>query len=507
MSIQTLHAFFRRTEVLCFLFVLVASYFTYVHNFSNPQSLFWDENYHIASAQKYLNGIHFMEPHPPLGKMFVALGEYLLDENPVDDQFIGTDYGKHLPPGFSFTGYRLFPTLFGWLTAPVLFLIFLILTRNALWATFLSFFYVFDTALIVHSRAAMLDSTMLFFSATTILFYLLALDAHRRGQVPSNPPARPRVPVPVLLFGISFGLLAATKVLGVALILLLLPMLWTLRKDRRKMFRTLFTFAAGAAVIYLGIWQLHLSITKEVNPVLPDQGYYQASEEYKELLDAGKTNLAVMLRDHLAFLPHYEKGVPRLDMCKSDENGSPWFLWPFGGRTINYRWETADGDLYRYLTLQVNPAVWFLGLLGIILSVIIVGASLLFPGRSKFQNLFHIIVFLSIYVAYMVAIARIDRVMYLYHYFIPLILSFILFGLALQEIRQIGRWVVTDTRRTNILLGCAVLIFAAFQIYRPLAYYEPLSDEQVKRRNVLAIWELHCARCARESMLVVPRGS
>jgi dolichyl-phosphate-mannose--protein O-mannosyl transferase len=51
---------------------------TYFHNYSYPPSLFWDENYHIASAEKYIQGVFFMEPHPPLGKLLIAAGEKTL---------------------------------------------------------------------------------------------------------------------------------------------------------------------------------------------------------------------------------------------------------------------------------------------------------------------------------------------------------------------------------------------------------------------------------------------
>ena len=49
--------------------------------YGQPSSLFWDENYHIASAERYLQGKFFMEPHPGLGKMFIALGELILHPN------------------------------------------------------------------------------------------------------------------------------------------------------------------------------------------------------------------------------------------------------------------------------------------------------------------------------------------------------------------------------------------------------------------------------------------
>ncbi len=83
-------------------FLLILSYFTYVHGYWYPSELFWDENYHIASAQKYLNGVFFMEPHPPLGKLMIAAGEWLINANPIDNQFIGTDYATNIPNGFSF---------------------------------------------------------------------------------------------------------------------------------------------------------------------------------------------------------------------------------------------------------------------------------------------------------------------------------------------------------------------------------------------------------------------
>ncbi|MBT7762109.1 MAG: phospholipid carrier-dependent glycosyltransferase, partial [Candidatus Peribacter sp.] len=133
------------------ILLTVFAFFTFFWSYTNPPYLYWDENYHIASAQKYLNGTFFMEPHPPLAKMLIAAGEAIFDANEgMDDEFIGTDYAKELPGGFSFQGYRFFPVLLGWLIAPLLYLIFLMITRKSLWAFILSFLYVFDNALVTH---------------------------------------------------------------------------------------------------------------------------------------------------------------------------------------------------------------------------------------------------------------------------------------------------------------------------------------------------------------------
>lgn len=490
---------FSRPAWVAGLFIAILSFFTYVHNFSTPQALFWDENYHIASAQKYINGVFFMEPHPPLGKLVIALGEKLFDFNAVDDSFIGTDYATNPPAGFSFTGYRFFPVMLAWWTAIVLYGIFLLLTKKPLWATLLSFLYVFDNALIVHQRAAMLESTMLFFSALTILAFLLL----------RTMADRPRLFLWIsALFGVSFACLMTTKVFGLIFILLIPFLLYELQ-DRKELWWKFLCMAGGSfLIVYAAIWQIHFTLGSRIVPELPDQGYYQASQEYKAILAQGANGspfaFPVMLRDSLAFVSHYQKGVPRLDLCKSDENGSPWYFWPVGARAINYRWETPDGQGYRYLFLQVNPVVWAIAFGGVLLSALLLLASFLLPVEHapRARNL--LLAFLTLYVCYLAAISRIDRVMYLYHYFLPLLFSFLLFTLSFLEIERIGSWKFNQERRTALLLLLGVGIFLSFEFYRPLTYYTALSDKAFERRDLLRLWDLHCVRCIRDNPLVIP---
>lgn len=487
---------FPHPATLGFLFILVLSSFTIFHQYAHPPHFFWDENYHIASAQKYLNGVFFMEPHPPLGKMLIALGEKLLNRNALDDQFIGTDYAKDPPPDFSFAGYRFFPVLLAWLTAPILFCIFFVLTRRSLWAVFLSFLYVFDNAMIVHLRGAMLEGPLLFFSSLTILAFLLLLEQR------DDPKRFARA---ALFFGVAFAGMMLTKVFGLILILLV-PSLFLLLWNRKLFLRFLGWAALGFLPLYIGIWQLHFALASRINPVLPDNGFYQASEEYKQILAEGRNasllSLPVMLRDSLTFIGHYEEGVPRLDLCKSDENGSPWFLWPVGGRAINYRWETSLGQTYKYLYLQVNPAVWLLGFLGVLLSAALLLCSAIAPPVSPLERRGLVLTFFTLYVAYLAGISTIDRVMYLYHYFLPLLLSFLLLTLVILEVRCIGRLRLGPNEKTLGLLILGLLVFLSYQFYRPLTYYEPMTDKQVERRALLKIWELRCVRCPPASPFV-----
>lgn len=478
--------------------VLVISFFSIFYNFWTPGSFFWDENYHIAAAQKYINGVFFMEPHPPLGKLVVAAGEALLHFNETDDQFIGTDYANNPPDDFVMTGYRLFPTLLGWLTAPLLFLCFLRITRKPLHATLLSFFYIFDNAIIVQVRAAMLEGTLLFFCALALLAFLMIRDAADRPK---------HCLWLAALFGFAWSAAVATKVFALIFLLLVPAIAWWLRKNTPLLAQTMGVIALAFIVTNAAVWQIHFSLGKSVQSSLSDDGYYQASDAWKDYLDdpvnVPSPSFISKIRDSIGYMHSYESGVPALNLCKDDENGSPWFYWPIGARTISYRWETPDGNAYQYLYLVPNVVVWGLALLAVVYALSLL-LGMAFNGLRGVQDLPLLLSFLAMYLGFLAAVSRIDRVLYLYHYFLPLLFGMLLVPLCLQNMRTIGTKPLTDAMRTSVLLVLAALTFLSFQFFRPLTYYEPMSDDAVKLRSLLPIWDLRCARCERESNIALP---
>jgi dolichyl-phosphate-mannose-protein mannosyltransferase len=495
------HASPRRDVIVYFVFVLVTSFFTYFYRYNFPPYPFWDEPYHVAAAQKYMHGVFFMEPHPPLGKLLIALGEKITDSNsPEKDQaFITTDYATGLGDGYSFTGYRLFPALLSWLTAPLLFFIFLWFTGNPALSTIFSFLYIFDNAEIVHSRGSMVDAPATFFGVLLILLFLKLQDKRLKDIWLFS--------LYAILAGLSFGLIMTTKVVGLIFILLFPAAVLRLAPDWRKI--ALLTILTGVTSVaaYVAVWQIHFSIGNRIVPELHTNGYYKASDEFKDILSTGGNkslrNFPLMLKDSFLYMDQYEKGVPRLDLCKPDENGSPSYFWPFGARTINYRWERQGEDV-RYLYLQSNPVTWICGLIGVLLTAFLLLGRVLNPSKEKLKHGYLMLVFFGLYAGYMIAISMIDRVMYLYHYFIPLLISYILFGLAVLNIERIGRWKVDENRRLLVMTLLALLIFGAFQMYRPLTYYEPISKKSFERLSIFSLWELTCVGCEKVSGLVVP---
>lgn len=338
----------------------------------------------------------------------------------------------------------------------------------------------------------------MFFSALTIFAFLLLIEWKNNKK---------KFGRAALLFGASFGAALATKVFALLFVLLVPALLVFVWPNIRRWWTFVWMALIAFAVVYIGVWHIHFSLGGTVNPSLPDAGYYQASAEYKAIL-TNRQNRSVfaipyMLRDSLNFVSHYQAGVPRLDLCKADENGSPWFLWPFGGRTISYRWETPDSNAYRYLYLVPNPTIWLLGLAGVGMSAVLLIASVLYPGAVHLRKGLLITLFLGLYVSYMAAVSTIDRVMYLYHYFLPLFFTFVLVGLVFDELQQFSIWKLTEKRKTYALLAMAILIFLNFEYFRPFSYYGPLNAEQFERRNWMQIWDMRCVNCDRNSPFVV----
>ncbi len=486
-------------SLVIIIILLAISYFTYVRNYEQPAALFWDENYHIANAQKYLHQIFFMEPHPPLAKILIALGEKLINANKFDNQFLNTDYAKNIPTNFSFAGYRFFPVILAWLTTPILFIIFLKLTKNNFYAAILTCLYIFDNALIVHSRSAMLDSTLVFFICLNILLFLLVSEW-------KNKPLH--FIYGSIAWGISLGLAVTTKLTGLILVLLLPFLIFQLIPQWYKSFLLIILYSLGFLISFIAVWQVHFTLAVNINPNLNNRGYYEASKNYQQIL-AEKNNdsllaFPIMLRDSIKYVSVYQKGVPKLNLCKQEENGSPPLFWLVGARSINYRWETPDSQSYKYLYLQVNPIVWLISLSGVILASCLWLASWLLPLAKPLQNCFFLTTFLALYWGYMIAIIKIDRVMYLYHYFPPLLFSFCLFALVFREIKQVSILKLNGFTKKIILSVLLAAIFISYHFYSPLTYYQPLTDEQFKQRIILPIWNLKCVNCEYDDGIVKP---
>jgi len=450
------------------------------YRLGTPQAIVFDETYFIPSAQKYLNGVFFLENHPPLGKLLIAAGEEIYSRGQTRPDFIDVEkIQQSWPDDFDITGFRVAAALFG--TFIPLFL-FLIIDKliNDHWLSFgFALLLSIDTAFLMQARIAMLDVFLLFFIFLSVLLFLYLFQNDKvDGKF-------------IFLFGI-LGLVSAcsANIKDTGLIVLVLPALLLLKFLIRKEPKVILAggvYVAVFLVVYLAIWDIHFTIAKEII----DNRDYEISETYREILTGNRQNITwvekftVQLSEAFRYHVKYNKGVPPLKLGNPEEIGSPWYYWPLGGDAINYRWETPDGINYRYSYLLGNPVTWLISLLGVILGTSTVISNLFFKFLPKTGLRTSLYLFVALYWCYIIPFWFIRRVMYLYHYLPAMILGLIIMALLLNFYVQ-NKFRI----KLGILLVMVISVIILFFFLNPFIYYEPLSHAAFNLRNIWPLWQL-----------------
>ncbi len=453
-------------------------------NLGYPRAIVFDETYFVPTAQRYLNGVFFQEPHPPLGKLLIAVGQRWLHPEIQADEFIGVEkIDRAWSPDADMTGYRLMPALFGILNPIVVFLILVLLFQRELYTFAITSFVALDNALIVQSRAALMDSFLIFFALCSILLFVL-LSRKKEMKIGAFGGL-------AAVWGIVAACAGNVKLTGLFVLVLFFiyvgRLIWA-RRFQRVFILTLI-FASTFVATYLGLWQVHFAVASQLG-----KNDYGISAEHRQILEGTNnpsplSRFVIEMRDALEYQHRYEAGVPKLDLAKPDEIGSPWYFWPLGARAMNYRWETPDGIRYRYVYLFGNPITWLVSLLGVIGGTALVTSDLLFRFLRAGQRP-RLYAFVLLYWAYMIPMMFISRVMYLYHYLPPLIIGVVLFGIVLWMAQSLS----TNLKRDMLVVSMMLLVFM-FWVYKPLTYYEPLTREQFQQRNIFPAWDLRCVGC------------
>ena len=450
------------------------------YRLGSPQALIFDETYFIPSAQKYLNGVFFLENHPPLGKLLIAAGEAIYSRGQTRPDFITVDkVDQSWPENFDITGFRVAPAFFGTFIPLIIFLILDKLIDDRWLSSAFALLLAMDTAFLMQARIAMLDVFLLFFIFLSVLLFIYLFQKDKVDR---------KFILLACLLGLTSACSACIKDTG--LIVLILPVILLIKFILRKETKAILAgtgYIIAFLIVYLGIWNIHFSIAKEII----DNHDYGISAAHREILTNSPTNSTwiekfyVQLSEAFRYHVNYNKGVPALKLGDPTEIGSPWYYWPFGGNAINYRWETPDGIHYRYSYLFGNPVTWFISLLGVILGTSTVISNLIFKFLSKSRFRTSLYIFVALYWCYIIPFWFITRVMYLYHYLPAMILGLIVMALLLNHFIQSHL-----KAKTWILLGMVISVVVIFFLLNPFIYYEPLTKAAFNLRNFWPLWHL-----------------
>lgn len=480
---------------ICLLIVIAAATCAFVVGKGEPPYPFWDENYHMTSAQRYLNGIAHFEPHPPLALLLIAAGEAMSGVNhDVDKSILVKDKyldGNKVPAGFSFSGMRLMPSLFAAFGALLFFGLLLSLTRNRLVALLFTSLYVFENAYVVHFRAVHLDSIQMFFSLATIWQFVRLWQQDKSLSWRSY-----------AWLGVLCGLAIMAKI-NATLLLILFPILYFKDLTTRPDFDlgalgADFVAKAGTSIVaivlvVLSIFAIHGAIGRN----LPDpessagkQDIENMSPTYKEYVTQHQSLtpgvVTAITVDYFKFMDKDHLGVPKLDVCKPGENGSHPLHWLIMDKTINYRWDSADGKT-KYVQLVGNQVSWYLGLGALILSIALIINHRAFKNPIGNRKTYHLIeVFTGLYATFMILHLYLgtQRVMYLYHYFLGLLITYILVVLQWQYLTELHA--LKNRTRLWIAAGITLAICASFAFFAPLSNHSPMTHDQCEARNIFS---------------------
>ena len=436
-----------RQAIALLLLVGILTGWLCFNRLGEPRAPVWDETYYLTTTARYHQGLTQFSAHPPLGTMLIAAGDALSGRNAgADWHTIGATKAitlKQMPPNFDYAGPRLAPAAFGVIAAMLFALLMLQLTGNAFAAGLLSLLVLADSALLVQFRSAQLDAFQLAFVLGALLAALRAVRLQTRAAY--------------VLFGFLVAATALVRANGLMLAALAPVMLWPLlvARDWKRLAVGIFAGLLGAVVAALLVLAAWLHFT----PLPPDAS-----------TPAGQQDLAFVTGEHARALK-YDTMTPRAALTaaadiqrfmandlaitpRADANGSHPAQWLIGQGLIRYRTDGVDGQPVT-IGLVPNLAVWLISLLGVLTSLI--------PSRLRESPVRAML--LVGWMANMAALQWLDfhRVLYLYHYFIPLLLGH---ALAAQEWKHHGL-----PRRPALVL--AGLVIAAGVLAWPLATGRP----------------------------------
>ncbi|MEK7506500.1 MAG: phospholipid carrier-dependent glycosyltransferase, partial [Patescibacteria group bacterium] len=149
--------------------IIIAAVSLIVHfaYFGQPKETVFDEVHFGKFISGYFTGNYFFDIHPPLGKLLLSGMGWLGGFQPG---FSFTEIGQQFPDNI-YLWLRFLPTLAGALLPVVIFYLALQLGLSRLAAFAAGMLVALDNALLTQSRYILLDSFLLLFGFTALLFY------------------------------------------------------------------------------------------------------------------------------------------------------------------------------------------------------------------------------------------------------------------------------------------------------------------------------------------------
>ena len=367
-----------RIDTIVIVLILAVAAALRFWNLNHPNELVFDEVHFVGQARHYLHGESFLDPHPPLAKLLIALGIKLFGDVPW--------------------AWRLGVATMGTLLTGVTYLLGRRMFRSRLAATLAASFVLSDGFFLVDSRIAVIDIVYLTFAA---IAYLLMF------RFIQTPDWRDRRRTLVFL-GISLGLCLGSKLYVPAITFLLVSgfIVYTLARPERPSARAASTNArdqriAGAVLMLAGI-----SAIFYLACFIPH--YY-----------LGWWGGIADLFHYYGDVIWYEKSVS----TATHPYASPWWSWPLMLRPVAYWQDFHDQGPVATIWGAGNPLLWW----GVIPAMAITAVRAI--ERPDLTRAFIVIGYLANYVIWI----PIGRILFLYHYMPSVYIGYLALGAVMAD--------------------------------------------------------------------------
>jgi dolichyl-phosphate-mannose-protein mannosyltransferase len=446
----------QRNQLILILFALTAVLHGY--KLSEPRHVVFDEVHFGGFINDYHDGRLFFDIHPPHAKLLIAgaavAGGYRGDQ---DFKKLGTEITEVSPALL-----RLVPAIAGTLLPLVLFSFLIQLGASPIAAFLGGLALALDNALLVQTRLITLDGLLLiaiFGSLSCFLASLGCADRLRRTRL-------------ALCAGLLAGLAPGIKVTGLAalgLIGVCLAVDFVIRPSWQK-----FRIAAsqsvwiltGALAAYTAGWAIHFWLVNEPGPVYPwpiPEGNFLADmvEQHRTMMSAN----AGIRTPH----PH----------------SSSWWMWPLMARPIFY-W-SGEGTSIHFVG---NPILWWgttLGLVVVAANVVLLKiTNLRLPDSGKPWPRLLWVPALGYLISFAPLIS-VQRPLFLYHYFSPLLFALATVVLWLDHVGWTRPGGFRD-QRLSFYLATTVLALGFIAMSPFIFPFLQMSDYTSRVIDFLPIW-------------------
>ncbi len=392
-------------------------------------STYFDEIYHARTGYEFLHGFNVYEwTHPPLGKVFIALGIKLFGMNTFGWRFIGN--------------------LFGIMMVPVMYVFSKKLFRKTHLAFFTTLIFTFDFMHFVQTRIATIDVYVTFF---IMLMYLFMYKFYQSGlyDKPFSKTA-----MPLVLTGVCFGLGTASK--------------WT----------AIYACCGIALIFFIKIYQMY------------NEYYYMETLPFKSNfikicgVCVGAFIIAPVIIYALSYIPYLttentdgirtiienQKDIfiyhSRTVLDSEHPFSSKWFTWPLMLRPIWYYSGEVSETVKEGISAFGNPAVWWVGIPAFLYNIYLAFVK----GDRK-------AIYLIIgYLACLLPWVPVERTTYIYHYFPCVPFVCLMTGHSFEKL-----YYKNPRLEKRIFAIYSIVVIGLFIFFYPILSGAPVNEEFVHR--------------------------